>query len=429
MPLLRKQVFVSILVFFSLIISKVAVAQNLGFEAAEHIAAGQNVKLHFYSDDPGQSDTTLHLENGLAFTYAQLLAISGDFYGIPGHTISEGKSLQERKEKFLSVYNTLAQDPAARKEAPQIFAVIEKEQNSIAEGMKNGEKPEDIYARIANDNNRQWNCITGGGCATSWWLVPGRYLTLSKKDYDHFGDHSWLAYEAGHAVALDTAQLAHQTNNIKLLETAYAINAFASHYLSDHFAAGHLRTPRLELPTTVTPAVFGSILVHFMHDEENQYGMHVHNLRGDHWFAAGDQYFFTMQNKQNRSFLEEALQASVNDVFYAYRYGMAPLEDKVYQLIPQADETGNQVKQDISPLFYWDNASRTLYRRSDVSNAYDNHWTSHWWGWSTIILLAKQRGVPALVQQDLAAAGYGKKAMEEGLITEQDVLNYVKKEA
>ena len=79
-----------------------------------------------------------------------------------------------------------------------------------------------------------------------------------RKNFDHFGDGAVAAYRAGHATALQFAELAGKGlpdpgiapnwNPPPLkLENAYMMNAFADHYLSDLFSAGHLRTDRVKL--------------------------------------------------------------------------------------------------------------------------------------------------------------------------------------
>lgn len=401
-------------------------SQQIGFESAEHYTAGENVKLYFDSRDMGQVNYSLHLPNGLSLNYAQLITLSGDYYGVVGQTISEGQSLEERKARFIQAFDSLAVSPASVVEVPELLAVINREHDAIVAGINQGEKPETIYARIGENNNREFNCITGGGCGAQWWLFQGRYLNLAKRDFDHFGNNALLAYAAGHAVALDTAIAAHQSGNRMQLELAYAINAYACHFLSDRFASGHMRTPRPQLPASVTPSVVGSLLASFMHSEENKNGLHVHNARGDNWYAMGDRYYFDSQNATNRKILAETLQESVNQVFSAYQSGSVSSEDHVFDLIPQPNEMGAAINQDISSLFYWDSASNTLYRRSDVTNVNDNHWTSDWWGWTTLIMIARERGIPTGGQSELIAAGYGKEAMQYGLITDKSLVEYMK---
>jgi hypothetical protein len=401
---------------------------NIGFESSEHLVAGEKLKLYFGSQPVLQSEHKLHLSNGLELTYAQIVTMGGDFYAVPGQMISQGESLEERKKLFIEAYNTLAKDPAAVAEVPRIYDVIDKEHEAVVEGLKNGELPETIYARIGDENDRQWNCITGGSCLQAWWLVPGRFLTLSEEDFDHFGDNAMLAYQAGHAIALETAIAARATHDLTLLETAYSMNAYASHFLSDRFASGHMRTPRTELHNSVTPTVIGDLLVSFMHNEENQQGLHVHNLRGDKWVAYGDRYYFSTQNQLNRNRLDETLQASVNEISDAFQSGAVPQGQDVAALIPIPDEVQSNNFQDIAPMFYWDSTEKTLYRRSDVTNVHDNHYTADWWGWTTVALLA-QGGLPTASQQALITAGYGDEAMRRGLIKDKSLIAIVKSEA
>lgn len=397
------------------------------FESSEHVAAGSHVKLYFSSQDTGTTDPELLLPNGLQITYGQLVSL-GDFYGIVGRPISVGITDIDRQSRFLAAFDTFARDPNAVSEMPKILEIVQSEQQAIDDGIKKGEKPEDVYARISDDDNRQWNCVTGGGCDAKTWVVkPGRYLNLAKQDFDHFGDNAWSAYQTGHELAIKTAIEAHQTQDLKKLSLAYTLNGFACHFLSDRFASGHIRSPRIELTTNVTPSVVGSLLVHFMHDEENSYGLHMHNLRGDHWISFGDEYYYNKNNKANVDLMQEALQISSDEVFAAYQQGTyAP--DQVKNLIPIPDETANKGSIDIAPLFYWDAPAKTLYRRTDTANPLDRHWTSNWWGWSTFILLSRQHGLPATSQAELVLKGFSPQAIEYGLITDETVLSYAKQQ-
>lgn len=415
-----------ILCLFTPTFSFSADPSGLQYESSEHIAAGDQVKLYFSAEDPGQIGTPLSLPNGLKLTYGQIVSL-GDFYGVVGKAISLGTSEADRRARFLAAFDTFARDPNAVTEMPKIFEIVQFEQDTISDAMKKGENLEDVYARISDDDNRQWNCVTGGGCdAKTWFLKPGRYLQLAKQDYDHFNVNAWTAYQTGHQLALETAMAAHQTEDLQQLSLAYALNGFASHFLSDRFASGHIRTPRMELPANVTPNVIGSLLVSFMHTEENHFGLHMHNLRGDHWLALGDRHYYDLNNKTNIKIIQEALQDSANEIFAAYKDGVIPSSDPVSDIIPIPDEVGNAGLIDISPLFYWDAASRTLYRRMDTANPEDRHWTSDWWGLSTFIMLAREHGIPAFEQAQLVKAGYADEAMKYGLITDSNVLALAK---
>ena len=179
------------------------------------------------------------------------------------------------------------------------------------------------------------------------------------------------------------------------------MDAFASHFLSDHFAAGHLRTPREELKNKVTPAVLGFLLANYMHNEENKHGIHVHNALGDQWIVYGDFSYFNPMNQINRQMLLRTLQQSADEVFNTYYSGAMPAKSNVLEMIPYTDPLNAGNNLDITPLFYWDNDTQQLFRRTNLSNPYDKNLTSSWWGWSTLILLKSQYGITSTIQLSL----------------------------
>jgi hypothetical protein len=409
-----------------LVVSSISFASNntpiLKYASGEHAAAGDKVKLQFTADQPGQAGHALALPNGLNVTYGQLVTL-GDFYGVVGQPISSGTTESERRTRFVGAFNSFATSAAAVTELPNVLSVVQAEQKIVNEGMQRGEKPEDIYDKIAADYDRQWNCVTGGGCSTNtWWMFPGRYLKLAKQDFDHFGNNALQSYRTGHQLAIETAIAAHQTNDLKKLELAYEMNGFACHFLSDRFSSGHMRTTRSELPANVKPKVVGSLLAVYMHKEENLYGLHVHNLRGERWIAHGDHYYYDAMNDMNRDKLNDALQSSADEIFKAYQQGVDPKDDSVSNILPIPDETNNTGQIDIAPLFYWDNTTNTLYRRTDLSNVNDRHWTAKWQGWTTLALLVAVDGLPSEAQAQLVSEGYGLEALRYGLLTDKNVL-------
>src|SRR5579885_861289 len=376
-------------------------AGSPSFSSAEHVAIGNNINLYFDSDDPGHMATPLHMPNGLNLTYGDIVSL-GDFYELVNQPISQGQSEAERRSRFLAAFSSFSLNTNAPTETTQILNVIYNEQKLLDDGIKRGEKPEDIYKSIGHENDRQFNCITGGGCSPStWWLEPGRYLNLANMDYDHFGEHAWISYSTGHQLALEQAVVAHQTGDLKKLEMAYAMNAFACHFLTDRFSAGHIRTPRVELSEQITPGTVGSLLSSYMHGEENVNGLHVHNLNGDKWIAYGDKSYFSPQTSYHRNMIIATMQNSADQIFAAYQQGTTQVNDNVKDFIPLPDETGNAANLDISPLFYWDDTTKKLMRRSDMQNLNDRHWTDNWWGWSTLLELQKERGLSDEAQATL----------------------------
>lgn len=407
---------------FLVISNSYASSSKTLFGGAEHIFIGDDVKVYFSTHDKGEKAHLFHFPNGLAATYGDILSF-GDFYEIEGWTISRGKNETDRKARFLAAFHSFTEEPA-KDEANKLLAVLHEEQDLIKAAMNRGEDPSKILKEMSNEIGRKLNCITGGGCNATWWLNPGRFLRLAEVDYDHFGADAWIAYSTGHTLAIETAIKARDSHDLKKLETAYAMNAFASHFLSDRFAAGHMRTPRYELSTKVTPSLTGSILSTFMHGEENAYGLHVHNIRGDRWFAFGDKLYFSPGNAYSRKMQAEALQNSANQIFTAYQKGF--VDDDVNQLIPHPNEVHNGANMDISPLFYWDSKTKKLMRREDVTNVYDKRWTSKWWGWSTLALLSNHYGLPPEIQAKLALSTFNTKAIHDGLITDKSILESLK---
>ena len=423
--MLFKRLF--LFIFFSFI-STLSLASSIftspSFTSAEHIIIGDSVKIYLSDNDPGKTGILLHLNNGMNLTYGTLLAL-GDFYGIPDKAISDGNTKEERQERFLSAFNAFSATNDAIPELKAIINVMQDEQQLVEEGLKQGKSEEDIYKTLGEDLDRQYNCITGGGCASStWWAIPGRYLLLAENNVDHFGQDALTAYQTGHDIAINMAISAHQNNDTKKLELAYAINAFACHFLSDRFAAGHMRTPRRELPNATTPRQIGMLLANYMHNEENSNGLHVHNQYGDHWLAFGDKSYFSEHAEQHRQQLLAALQSSANQLFLAYQKGYAPHHDSALALIPMPDEVDNAGNEDISPLFYWYEPSQTVMRRKDLENTYDRHWTTDWWGWTTLLMLKENRGLPLLGQASLFRSTLRDQAIQAGLISDPRIINY-----
>ena len=376
------------------LLSSISRATPFDFASPEHVLIGDSLILRFDVTEPGKTKQALTLPNGVQLTYGQILAL-GDFYGTPNEPISPAKSEDEMKERFMAAFNSFALNPAVKPELNQLLAIFAQQQSDLDAGALNGETEEQVYTQMGLKYDIQINCITGGGCySADFLLFPGRSLALALTNYDHFGQHAIEAYQVGHALALETALLAHQTRSKQTLEQAYAMNALACHFLSDRFAAGHLRSPREVLPEHVTPTIVGHLLVNMMHNEENEFGLHVHNARGDQWVAFGDHIFMSTANQRSAALQLKALQHSVDEVFYTYINGEIMHDDAVNQLIPYPDEAGGVSGRDIAALFYWDEDNHELMRRIDLTHPYSNKWTASWSGWQTLLFLINKPNKP-----------------------------------
>ncbi len=183
------------------------------------------------------------LSNGLPLTYGKICGLAGDFYGTD-RPISDGTTFADQVARFHLAFNFLAQEkertPA---EAADILGILQQEVDAVNEAIKEQNDPWDVHPALPNVNLKlEW--------ATTGRSPPAlSYLNLAKINWDHFGPDARIAYNAGHRAALDIALKGGNDN----LELAYAMNAFADHFLQDSFSAGHLRTPRRALHQSLLP--------------------------------------------------------------------------------------------------------------------------------------------------------------------------------
>lgn len=374
----------------------VGAPQNVMFEGGEHTAIGDSAFLYFSASEPGIPAYSLPipLPNGLRLTYGQIVSLGGDFYGLPDAPISDGATAADRITRFTNAYNSLAVAAAAAAEAPQILQVMQTEIDAVNAALQQGQSASSAYAALGDTLSEQWNRITGGGSIISPWVPLGRYLNLAAVNWDHFGAHAVLAYQAGHAAALAqalAARAAPPAQQGQALGYAYAMNAFADHFLSDLFSGGHITTPRKELYEGVTPSNVGSLLSRYMHDENCLWGLNVTNAHGNAWRAYGDKRYFDTVDLANRTLVDVAVQESVDEIFAAFVNGTNPQPAayaalaRIPNLAQAADRTTAQANGNISPLFSWDGS--VVLRRNNVDDLNDYSWTSSWWGWSTLTLM------------------------------------------
>jgi len=362
------------------------VKPQLRFEGAEHKAIGDNTRLRFIENaEPVLAQNVpLHLPNGLALTYGQVLALGGDFYGIVDRPINEGSTSADRLQRFTAAFDTLATLSASKIEATQILAIMQKEIDAVKQAIKDGKQPHEAYDALGDTLSEEWNKITGGGSFVSALFPLGRYLKLAANNADHFGEWARQAYIAGHTAALQTAAAAHASQDELQLERAYAMNAFADHYLTDLFSSGHLRVPRKAMAAAVTPSDLGSLITRFMHDEDSKFGLKVRNGHGEQWRAFGDKRYFDATDADNRNQVNRAVQDSADEVYAAYSSGNVPTTFNALQRLPDLTAVLDPANN-FSPLFRVE--GNKVLRRKDVNNLNDTATVDDWWGWSTYLLL------------------------------------------
>lgn len=361
---------------------------QLRFEGAEHTAIGDATLLRFDNNAAPVPawQVQLHLPNGLALTYGQVVALGGDFYGIPDQPICEGATPAERLQRFNNAFDSLARLATSKDEARQILAIMQQEVSAANQAIRDGKQPHEAYDALGDSLSEEWNKVTGGGSLVSALFPLGRYLKLAANNADHFAQWALQAYIAGHTAALQHAAHAGATTDERQLELAYAMNAFADHFLTDLFSAGHVRVPRKQLAAAVTPSDLGSLITRFMHDEDSTFGLTLSNAQGDHWHAYGDKRYFDSVDHRNRQWVKLAVQRSADEVFDAYQGNSlpAPSDYAALKVLPDLDAAKHQAAN-FSPLFVMQGDK--VLRRSDVNNLNDSKTIDNWWGWSTYLLL------------------------------------------
>lgn len=360
-------------------------------ESAEHAWIGDQLSLQFPSNPVPAKGLALTLPlpglpSGSQLTYGQVIALAGDFYGVVGAPIS---TAADPRIAFLAAFDSLGGDWG---QTLQILAIMAEEIRAVDDALAAGKDPSTAYAVLGDSLSMHWNVLTGGDNVGDLPVEMGRYLQLAAENWDHFTHYAVAAYSAGHAVAMDHAASvpadATPDEVAARLQEAYALNAFADHFLTDLFSAGHLRAPRKELYDQVATPVpgfsgsMGSLLVRCMHDEDSHNGLKVHNANGDAWVAYGDKRLLDKVGTDNRAMVVRAAQASADDVWTAHVGG--PHNNTALAFIPDLVRVADvSTKENFSPLFRTVPGGGPVQRRNDVTNRNDFSWTDDWWGWST----------------------------------------------
>lgn len=262
-------------------------------------------------------------------SYGEIVALAEDYFST-SKLVSKGKNIYVCKATFVEHYNKMARSSVRQRK--KIF--------KIAKG-------------------RFSNSIVQTARYTTEAIGPS-YLRLLLQNFDHFSPNAHKAYEIGHAVALDLACEAYRLRNEgKDLESknylylAYAMNAFACHFLSDMFSGGHALVPRQTL-TDKFGSIPGGLFSNGAHNHDGKEGASVRNELGDLWVLFGDGNFNISANEKNRLLIALTMQASANEVYKTYETGVRPETREVEKHIPFADT-----------LVPEDGKARPLFREKD----------------------------------------------------------------
>ncbi|KAI9772607.1 MAG: hypothetical protein M1839_002420 [Geoglossum umbratile] len=312
------------------------------FEYSEHALIGDDLQLKWFRGNVVRAgEEKLELENGLKLTYGEINGLGGDFYG-GKKPICLGETFEEQCDLFIRAYNCLGKDEGrVIKECQAIIDSRGAETKALLGAISNGTSTVEAYKKLASEggffghkDEFLLQALTISRPDSGEFDAPS-YLRLAQLNLDHFGEDAHKAYNAGHFCAMKKAAEGN-------LPIAYAMNAFADHYLGDCFAAGHMRTPRRALHAwggraeaawkLVNPITFPILLApdmcsKYMHDEDNARGLLVANRAGQQWTAFGDKRMFAPENEANCKRMRTCLQASANEIWDSFKKGKVAVTD------------------------------------------------------------------------------------------------------
>lgn len=292
--------------------------------------------------------------SGIQLSFSDIIALAGDYYAIAKSPICLGLNDQDRKNRFLNAYDTLAH--SKKHKIKKIISIIDGQTKAINKAIAEGKSE---YAGVLHYRFKE---ILKALSYTNFKIV--RIFTMS---LDHMGENATIAHHIGHTLAIEAAARAHYIDDpqqkYEQLAYAYSLEAFACHFLTDHFSSGHLRTPSLALYYKFG-AELGTLLGLFMHSEENDIGLNVSNENGDAWKAYGDAHLFEMYNIQTKEITTKALQIVLNEVYNAFKSGQVPTDTKssAYKLLPLF------LAENHSPLFIEDKINKRLLYRANLDD-------------------------------------------------------------
>jgi hypothetical protein len=361
----------------------------------------------------------------LRLTYGQIIGLAGDFYGDPDNPVC---TAENSMAQFQKNFDQLKNSPDQIREILEIANEYEFE--PIKTAVRQNNPPSGVYANMPPVKIPIIIWILGTKFEVELpisaedskfmaltlldYLPFSRYVHLAATNLDHFGQDAMTCYNAGHQLAQQLAVDAKGSRDG--LMAAYAINAFADHFLTDLFAAGHMRTPRGKLYEYPLLAEVTGLCAKAMHDEDNKFGLWVENDNGDKWVAYGDARYRDQWNAANRMIMKGALQQSMNDVWEAFQNKRTSDSTRVSGYLPKLireisdPATAQRCRDDPNnwaPLFWWNPDDKYIYKRKENKDIHDRNYA-----WVTSFGLAKAvvsgLGGSYMPEEQYSNAGYHK---------------------
>jgi hypothetical protein len=375
------------------LIEGVLAKQQMSFANIEHRELGDSIQLQ-WSGLPHSNDVNiLPLENGINLSYGEIVYLAGDFIGSQNCSISSSSS-EQKAACFLKQFNALnrSNDPricnSPITRVPAYRSYFQQLQEKLQQASRDGVSKKEYYRLHGFDISKDLNQLSCGGSVVSPLFPFGQYIKLAMKNFDHFIPGALVAYQTGHQVAIESALAAHASlmegnidNAKKLLQKAYAQNAYANHYLSDALSTGHMRTPRREMyDQSHLPAILKLLIANLMHDEDNRLGLNVHNHLGHSWKAYGDGMLDEDAAAEHRAVVIQIMQQSANAVYHAFISGDLPNNFDELLLLPIYDDITSINNH--NPLFKLINGR--VYKRKNNFDSSNDQYTKWWSGVLTL---------------------------------------------
>ncbi|ATZ53462.1 hypothetical protein BCIN_09g03080 [Botrytis cinerea B05.10] len=312
------------------------------FDAAEHKWLGDNILLATGINGRNcyrAGTKAFTLPNTVKLTYGEICLLAGDFFGTSS-PISDGKDDADRTKRFEDAWETLAE--YKRSDAKDILKILQPELDAVNRAFKEHRDPSDEYSKLKNVD---WDLERA--TARMWKFGFPTYFQLASYNWDHFGDDAYTCYKVGHAAAIKYARTHH--GDVNGLNQAYAMNAFADHFLQDIFSAGHVRTPRRQLHRPLFP-YYPDMCAKMMHDEDCAIGLSVKDSSGKAWTMYGDKRLLDDANSDNFGRCQEAVQTSADEIYDAWIGTKKTSDFKALDLAPTL-ESALGTDQKLAPLF------------------------------------------------------------------------------
>ena len=377
-----------------------------------HQLAEKEVITAANGDNPEKYKVKLKISETVRITAGQIVALAGDFFGVPEEPIwfgvnrdrSKAENDAECKRRFQAAYNTLVQ--AQQDDVNNLLSLIAIEEQAINEALDRGEKPNIVLESLESSQNKKYANLTRYTFfPTPWVNLSSKYMDLAVMNFDHFGEEAKIAYGTGHKLAIETVRNIPDSvsaeEKMRLLVLALTQELYACHFFTDLFASGHVRTPRKEIvehvqniSCRIVPKKQGiaGLLVKEMHDEDGRLGLMMHSKNQENriWEAKGDSCYHEQENRDNADIVCAAVADALMCIYNAFM--KKPINDVAYlDYIPEVvsptivTEGG---KRSHFPLFKVDPSKalgHRVERRKNVDDPACDKYISDWSPVQTLI--------------------------------------------